>query len=207
MDALYSIGHSNQSAEEFLSLLQMAGINCVVDVRSIPASAYTPQFNKENISIFLKKNGIYYLYFGEEFGARRTDSIINGQVNFEKAVTTESFLRGTQRIFDGLEKGYTISFMCSEANPLSCHRFSMVSRYFYDNGIAVQHILRSKEILSHSFLENQMIEELLHKRNSKLKDVSNLFGDYSIEEQRIDAYRIKNSEIGYKQSNNDENGI
>ena len=96
MNTLYTVGHSNGTSEELLSLLRLAGVNCLVDVRSIPASSYNPQFNKEALSSFLRLNGIFYLHFGEEFGARRTDSIVDGQVNFEKAVTTDSFLRGVE---------------------------------------------------------------------------------------------------------------
>lgn len=45
MNQLFTIGHSNQSQEEFLAMLRRYGIDCVVDVRSVPASKYSPQFN------------------------------------------------------------------------------------------------------------------------------------------------------------------
>ena len=35
---LFSIGHSNLSAERFLAMLQSAGVNVVADVRSTPYS-------------------------------------------------------------------------------------------------------------------------------------------------------------------------
>lgn len=201
MKSLFTVGHSNGTAEELLGLLRLADVNCLVDVRSVPASSYNPQFNKEALSRYLRQNGLYYLHFGEEFGARRNDSIINGQVNFEKAVTTDAFLRGVERINKGLDKGFIISIMCSEANPLSCHRFSMVSRYFFDLGYDVFHILHSKEIKNHLSLEKKMIESYLNKRNPLLREVDELFGEYSKDEQRRDAYRLKNIEIGYRPGN------
>ena len=161
-------------------------------------------FNKDSISLYLKARNILYLHFGEEFGARRTDSIVDGQVNFEKAVTTTKFLRGYERVLNGLEQGWNIALMCSEANPVSCHRFSMISRYFYDNGIDVQHILHSKEVRGHLELEQEMIQGMLSKRNSKLPEVDLMFMTYSEEDQRRDAYRIKNLEIGYKQGESQE---
>ena len=130
---IYTIGHSNGTQDELLSLLNQAGINCVIDVRSIPVSSHTPQFNQNAIKLFLKKHNIQYLHFGDEFGARRSDAIINGQVNFEKAMTTPAFLKGVERLKTGLEKGYVIALMCAEGDPLGCHRFSFLSRYFYDN--------------------------------------------------------------------------
>lgn len=198
MNKIFTVGHSNGTVEELLSLLTLASIDCVVDVRSVPASAYTPQFNRDNLKNYLANNGVLYMFFGEEFGARRSDSLVDGQVNFEKAVTTPAFLRGVERIKHGLEQGYTIAFMCSEADPLSCHRFSMISRYFYDNGYEVQHILHTKEIKTHKELEEEMISDLLHKRGSKLPEVDLMFGTYSKEDQRRDAYRLKNASIGYK---------
>lgn len=196
---LYSIGHSNQSQEEFLELLKSYGINCIVDVRSVPASKYSPQFNEENLKWFLKRNGIVYLHFGDEFGARRTDCLDeDGQVNFELAVTTPKFQQGVKRLMNGLEKGYRIALMCSEADPLECHRFSLVSRYFHEHGFEVRHILKNGEWASHSQLEKEMIESFLHSKKYRLAEVDELFGTYTAEDQLKDAYRLKNKEIGYK---------
>ena len=199
MKQLFTIGHSNQSQEELLSLLRRHGINCVVDVRSVPASKYTPQFNMEELRRFLKHNDVQYLHFGNEFGARRTDCINeDGQVDFEEAVKTTAFLSGVERIKKGIEKGYSIALMCSEANPLECHRFSLVARYFYENGWDVQHILKDAELASHETLEQQMIQEFLHSRKYHVSEVDELFGTYTKKDQRRDAYRQKNREIGYR---------
>lgn len=207
MNTIFTVGHSNGTVEELISLLTLAGINCVVDVRSVPASAYTPQFNKDNLKRYLSNNGVLYMHFGEEFGARRDDSIVDGQVNFEKAVTTPAFLSGVKRIKNGIGQGYHIALMCSEADPLACHRFYMISRFFYDNGFDVKHILHTNEIVSHDTLEKKMIAELLHKRNSKLPEVDALFGTYTAEDQRRDAYRLKNIALGYKPGDEYENEI
>lgn len=52
MNQLFTIGHSNQSQEEFLAMLRRYGVDCVVDVRSVPASKYSPQFNMEVLRRF-----------------------------------------------------------------------------------------------------------------------------------------------------------
>jgi len=196
---LYSIGHSNQAQEEFLLLLKRYGIDCVVDVRSVPASKYAMQFNGEILREYLKCNGINYLYFGNEFGARRLDCLDGyGQVDFEKAARTSSFLHGAERLLKGLDKGFGISLMCSEANTLDCHRFSLVSRYFYDHGVDVRHIQKDGTVLTHAELEKRMISEYLHSRKYHLSEVDQLFGIYTEEDQRRDAYRLKNKEVGWK---------
>ena len=196
---LYSIGHSSQSLEDFLNLLAAHGVNCVIDVRSVPASKYSPQFNQESLKYFLKSHEVQYLHFGDEFGARRTDCLDeNEQVDFEKAVETLLFKKGVERVMKGLEKGFRIAFMCSEADPLECHRFSLVSRYFYERGIDVQHILKDASLVSQADLEKEMIASFLHSRKYHLSEVDYLFGTYTEEEQRKDAYCLKNKEIGYK---------
>ena len=196
---MYTVGHSNQSQEEFLGLLRSHDVNCIVDVRSVPASKYTPQFNMEPLKWFLKSHGIQYLHFGEEFGARRTDCIDDdGQVNFELAIETPNFKRGVDRLMNGLEKSFQISLMCSEANPLECHRFSLVSRYFYDNGLDVQHIMKDAGLVPHKTLEEQMISDYLHSRKYHVPDIDELFDSYTLQDQRRDAYRQKNREIGHR---------
>lgn len=52
---IYTLGHSTHSQEEFLALLQEHGIGILVDVRSFPGSRYVPQFNKENMQIWVEK--------------------------------------------------------------------------------------------------------------------------------------------------------
>jgi uncharacterized protein (DUF488 family) len=196
---LYTVGHSNQTLEEFLSLLQCHEVNCVVDVRSVPASKYAPQFNEESLKSFLKLHDIQYLAFGDEFGARRTDCINNeGQVDFEVAVTTPLFQQGAKRLMKGLEKGFCIALMCSEADPLECHRFSLVSKYFHNQGIEVLHILKDAELATQVEVEKRMVNEFLHSRKYHLAEVDELFGTYTAEDQLKDAYKLKNKEIGYK---------
>lgn len=196
---LYTVGHSNQSLEEFLSLLQRHNINCIVDVRSVPASKFAPQFNEDNLKYFLKSYDIRYLPFGEEFGARRTDCIdSDGQVNFEIAVTTPLFQQGVERLGKGLERGFNIALMCSESDPLECHRFSLVSRYFYNQGIEVFHILKDANLATQAEVEKRMVNEFLHSRKYHLAEIDELFGTYTAEDQLADAYKLKNKEIGYK---------
>lgn len=58
-DVLYTVGHSNGTLEKLLSLIRLADANCIIDVRSTPASAYSPHFNKESLHRFLRANGVY----------------------------------------------------------------------------------------------------------------------------------------------------
>ena len=70
-----------------------------------------------------------------------------------------------------------------------------ISTYY---GYDVQHILYDGTLASHSALEKNLIEELRHSKKYHLAETNPLFGSYTEEEQRRDAYRLKNKEIGYR---------
>lgn len=205
---IYTIGHTLQSADEFYEMISKYDINCIIDVRSMPYSQHAPQFNKENLNLFLRNHGVLYAHFGTEFGARRNDCLSfvkkDGQncmqVNFELGIKTDNFKSGISRLDNALAQNRTIALMCTEANPLDCHRFSFISRFLYDNQYDIAHIVRNKttheiSIKSHKELECSMISEYIKKK--KLRETGGLFDDYSFEQQRIDAYKLKNHEIGY----------
>ena len=200
---LYTVGHSNHTQEVFLNLLVAHGINIVVDVRSVPASNHNPQFNQEVISVFLQKHHIDYRFLGRELGARRMDSINgDGQVDFEQAIHSSLFQQGVDRILPQLANN-KVAIMCSEANPLECHRFALVARYFHEHGVEVFHILKDASLVSHQILERQMVANYLRSRKPMLSEVDELFGTYTKEQQLADAYRLKNKEIGFRLSQED----
>ncbi|GAB4174014.1 MAG: hypothetical protein Fur006_03610 [Coleofasciculaceae cyanobacterium] len=65
---LFTIGHSNHSIDDFITLLQTHGITAVADVRSHPYSRYLPHFNKSELEAALQHVGIEYRFLGQELG-------------------------------------------------------------------------------------------------------------------------------------------
>ena len=195
---LYTIGHSNLTLEDFLSLLNTHCVNCVVDVRSVPASSHNPQFNQEPFGWFLREKSIDYQFLGKELGARRMDCINqDGQVDFERAIHTTLFQEGVDKLMRLLDTK-TVTLMCSEAEPLECHRFALVARYFHEHNVEVFHILKDASLVSHHSLEQKMVDTYLHAKKPVLAQVDELFGTYTAEQQLQDAYRLKNKEIGFR---------
>lgn len=190
MGQLFTIGCSILSLDDFIRNLKINKINVIADVRSIPYSRITPQFNKENLQERLKKEHILYGEFSKEFGARRTEfcAYEDNQVSFKKTRQLPAFLEGVKRIQKGLEMGYSIGLMCTEKNPLACHRFSLVARGIIEQtGIDVSHVLTDASIVSTELLENQMLKDF------------NLEQDlFSNRNERIEtAYNMLNKKIGY----------
>ena len=198
---IYTIGHSTHQVDYFLELLREYGVNCVIDVRSVAASSYNPQYNKEPFKNFLKNNKITYLHFAEEFGARQTDPDLldeKGKVDFEKVRNAWSFQNGLKMVWQGIKKGDVMAIMCSESEPLDCHRFSMVSVGLEEDGFEVKHILKDKSVKTNMELEN----ELMNKFEKKLPK-SDLFNPNITTEMQLKvAYRLKNQEIGFAPSSN-----
>jgi uncharacterized protein (DUF488 family) len=189
--SIYTIGHSNHSAEHFLELLQAHSVDCVVDVRGVAASRFNPQYNKTRLSNFLQENGITYLHFAAEFGARRTEPELldqDGKVNFDKVRASAKFRNGVERLRQGVKKGLTIALMCAEAEPLDCHRFAMIAPALMSGGFEVRHILKDRSVEANVDVETRMVRQFA----KKLLKVG-LFENERLRE----AYRLKNKEIGY----------
>ena len=140
---LFTIGASSHRQEAFLGLLKDHDIGVVVDVRSAPYSRFTPQFNKDAIETALRDAGIRYLFMGQEFGARRDEasSYDGDRVCFARVFKQPLFLQGVDRLLGGLEKAHRIALMCTEKDPIDCHRTIMVTRYLAArNHAEIRHI-------------------------------------------------------------------
>ncbi len=201
---VYTIGHSTHSMECFTGLLKRYAIDVIVDVRSVPYSRYAEQFNQDELSRALAEQSIYYLYMGDSLGARHEEEELlfaDGTVDFEKVQKTMKFQDGIVRILGGVVKGYRVAIMCSEKNPLECHRFSMISRNLAKKGIRVVHILPDRAY-SHEELENRLfafysvsgrVEVRLKKLPSGGAMQQSLFSLKTID----DLYRDLNHLVGY----------
>lgn len=141
---VFTIGHSNQTTEEFLELLRQHQIDVVVDVRSSPFSRFVPQFNKRELQAVVREAGFQYVYLGRELGGRPdSDSDLideEGHAIYGLIAETDEFLTGIRRLREGISR-YRVAMMCSEEDPTDCHRRLLISRVLIlDHGIDVRHI-------------------------------------------------------------------
>jgi uncharacterized protein (DUF488 family) len=73
---IYSVGHSNRSLQEFVSILSHYAVLTVIDVRSYPHSRANPHFNKEVLEYELPRSSIQYCWMGEGLGGFRPQTSI-----------------------------------------------------------------------------------------------------------------------------------
>lgn len=89
-EAIFTIGHSTQPWPALRKLLQRWRVTAVADVRSVPASRHTPQFNRDILSRSLSASGIKYVFLGDHLGARTDDlsCYVAGKVQYQRLAQT-----------------------------------------------------------------------------------------------------------------------
>ena len=98
------------------------------------------------------------MFLGKELGGRPTDRNLyrDGVADYEKMSKTNNFRKGLERVLEGAKK-YRVALMCSEQNPLDCHRCLLVSRILAERGVSVGHILADGTLLDHNKIEDTLL--------------------------------------------------
>ena len=125
---IYTIGHSTHPDEEFAGILEHYGIEQLVDIRTVPRSRHTPQFNMDTLPSFLADYGITYTHIAQLGGLRKTrqDSSNTGWRNlsfrgYADYMQTIDFEHGLDQLITLAERK-TTAIMCAEVLPWRCHR-------------------------------------------------------------------------------------
>jgi uncharacterized protein (DUF488 family) len=160
---VFTVGHSNHAPEAFVNLLVRHGIDEIIDVRSAPYSRYSPQFNYEGIQRMLDDIGIGYTYLGGELGGRPADRACydaDGRVRYDRVVETDQFDDGIRRVIRSAGER-RIALLCTEKEPLECHRTLLISRVLHERGVSIAHILADGMLEDHGDAMLRLVE--IHK--------------------------------------------
>ncbi|MBC7809043.1 MAG: DUF488 domain-containing protein [Akkermansiaceae bacterium] len=141
---VWTVGHSNQSAESLLRLLTDAGIDTLADVRTEPVSRYLPQFNQHDLREAVEGAGIRYVFFGDSLGGRPPEAHFYdeaGHVRYDRMAESDRFRNGVEKLLRGARRGLRIAMLCSEEDPLVCHRHLLVGRVLEKHhGVLTRHL-------------------------------------------------------------------
>lgn len=189
VNPVFTIGYANLPIERFIELLRQHHIEAVADVRSQPYSRHTPEYSQDQLKTALGKAGIQYVFMGRELGARRDEPecYIGGKVQYDLAAKSPAFREGLNRVESGRLK-YRIALLCSEKDPITCHRAILVSRELSRDGVNVEHILHDGTLEGQDDLERRLLR--LHDR-----DEADLFEDEPTRLKR--AYLEQAEEIAF----------
>jgi uncharacterized protein (DUF488 family) len=157
---IFTIGHSNHTLENFWALLNRHGIEAVADVRSQPY-ARLDYFNREFLAAELKAAGIDYIFLGRELGARRDEqeSYEDGAAVYEKIAVLPAFQEGLSRLRQRAAMS-CLAVMCSEKEPLDCHRTILICRHLRDSEFQSKHILADGNTEDHTLTEKRLVRKM-----------------------------------------------
>ena len=163
-----TIGHST------MALLQKKeDVTPVADVRTL-FSRRVPHFSRETeFRAALKQNGIKYVFLGRELGGRPRASNLycDGIADYEKMALQPDFLRGLDRVIEG-SKAHNVVLMCSEHNPLDCHRCLLVGRALSDRGVPLGHILNDGKVVGHRDIKGFSFSPIMRRMTCFLREES-----------------------------------
>ena len=154
LPAVWTIGHSTRSLEEFIDLLKKHEIQLLVDVRRFPASRRYPHFNGSLLAESLAGAGIQYRHMPALGGRRpaRRDSVNLGWRNtsfrgYADYMQTDEFWEALEEL---MQRGRTsrTAVMCAEAVPWRCHR-NLISDALVTRGWDISHILSASKADHH----------------------------------------------------------
>jgi uncharacterized protein (DUF488 family) len=143
---IFTIGHSNRTAEEFVELLVKNEITAVIDVRRFPTSKL-PYFKGEYLRQILSEAGIEYYWLPGLGGFRKkiVDESPNVSIksegfrNYADYMLTNEFRLVIEEL-QGIASSKLSVIMCAERFYWKCHR-KFISDYLVMKGWRVIHIL------------------------------------------------------------------
>jgi uncharacterized protein (DUF488 family) len=174
--AIFTIGHSNHPWDLFADLLRASEISALIDVRSIPRSRFA-HFNQAPLTARLAALNISYHHMGAELGGR---PLAGAPLDYEAVAVLPGYLDALADTV-AIAKSQRSVLMCSEHEPLSCHRCLLLGRSLAGQGVAVRHILRSGHVERQAETEARLLEATRRK-------ISHLA---SPDEQLAEAYRAQ----------------
>ncbi len=190
---VFTIGHSTHTIIDFIKLLNRYNIPLICDVRSQPYSKYNSQFNRDSVKKALLESKIEYLFLGEELGGRSKNTFCyndEGKLQYHLLAQEPLFKKGLEKIMAEVKKR-SIALMCSEGDPLKCHRTILVCRQLYQKGHFsknnIQHVLPDGSLQTNTEMEKNLLD--------KFKIVPDMFRNE--EECIVEAYSRQAQKIAY----------
>lgn len=160
---IFTIGHSDRPAEEFISLLKEFSIQALADIRRFPSSRKHPHFNSEPLRSLLRDNQIEYVWLEALGGRRKGAGAISpnlllrsrGFRNYADYMATEEFTGAVETLIE-LAGRKTTAIMCAEKLYWKCHRM-LLSDYLVANDVDVSHIVEHGKTRRHELLAGAIV--------------------------------------------------
>lgn len=153
--SVFTIGHSNGRIEAFIELLRRHEVEVLVDTRSQPYSRFSPHFSREPLQRAVRAASIRYVFMGEALGGRPTPRECydaDGKVLYDKVEEQKLYQQSIERLLEGIAR-FRVCLLCSEEDPMRCHRRLLIARTLIRRGVEVRHIRGSGSIESEATVQ------------------------------------------------------
>ncbi len=159
MQNLFTVGYSGHDQRSFTSILLDSNIDVICDVRSTPYSRYKPEFSRAPLKKILNDVGMKYVFLGGQLGARPADRscYVNGQATYQRIAKSEFFAAGLHRVRSGAKR-LNLALMCSESDPIECHRAILVCRELNDMQERICHIRGDGSVETQAELDRRLLD-------------------------------------------------
>lgn len=152
---VFTLGFSNRTWDETVAILQSHQIRRLVDIRTLPGSRRTPQFNQEILQQKLPESGIEYLHMKSLGGLRKPvkDSTANaawrndGFRAYADYMQSAAFEEAMKMLMTLIKEQRSV-YVCTEAVFWKCHR-QLVSDALHVRGYRIGHILGVGKVQEH----------------------------------------------------------
>lgn len=239
---------NNLDLDRLFATLKEYQVNYLCDVRSVPYSGQFPDANAKYLKLKGKEYGIPYVHMPELGAKAQADQDVFSPacevffenevfpiaksnrpektelqgsdeiVDFNKFRYDEFFVSGLKRIEVAYEKGFTLCLMCSEKQPMDCHRYFLIGKALHNkfsDWLEVRHIVMRQgksEVITQSQLDSEL-ENIVFERRGINKDeilTPSLFGDSVLDkyygetqQEKLNDYcdRFWNLRHGWKKGN------
>lgn len=161
---LVTVGHGTLPASAMVELLQGAGIEHLVDIRTAPGSRRNPQYRRSELEEWLTEAGISYRWEPDLGGLRKPapDSPhmalrSGGFRAYADHMGTERFRAALDRLLAEAETRPT-ACMCAESVWWRCHRRLLADAASMLGGAEVLHLLHDRRLEDHPITEGARLD-------------------------------------------------
>ena len=124
-----------------------------------PYSRRAPHFNRERLAAALALRSIGYLFMGEQLGGRPKEDPLydqEGRADYRLMTLEPAFREGIQQLAQTTLM-HRIVLLCTEKDPLQCHRTLLVAPALEEAGVPVVHILGDSKTITHEELMDRLL--------------------------------------------------
>lgn len=165
MTRLLTVGHGTLSSEQLAALLDGAGVEALVDVRTAPGSRRHPQFARAEMERWLPAAGIAYRWERALGGFRRplpespnTALRHAGFRGYADYMAGDAFPAALEGVLAEAARRPTV-IMCAESLWWRCHRRLVADAGQLVHGIEVGHLAHDGRVGPHRPTDGVRVEE------------------------------------------------